>query len=220
MNEKIKCLENKAEKGDTEAMFFLGSIYKYDFENEKKAIEWFKKVGDGRSFFEIGGIHYDRTARERMGWLTNPQYKPIYDTKTELIKCYKWYDKAAQLGYERAMEYLSTSADSPSLREKWSIELAKKGKYFELFLLAGDYERGTRTIKPNPQKAFQLYKKAVDMGDLKGKIFLGEIYFYGKMTSPDVQKGLKLIKESADLGNDRAIIFLQELKDVVQKLNL
>ena len=85
MDEKIKCLEDKAKKGDTEAMFFLGAIYKYDFGNEEKAIEWFKKVGDSRSFFEIGGIHCDRVSREWNNRFINPQYTPIYNAKNELI---------------------------------------------------------------------------------------------------------------------------------------
>ena len=162
-NEKIKCLENKADKGDVEAMFFLGAIYKYDLHQAKKAIKWFKKAGDTRSFHEIGGIFYaiglDHCSRAYQS--RNPQDKSLYDEKSELIKCDKWLDKAAQLDHEWAV--LAAAIGSETLREKWSIELAKKGDCMRLFMLADDYEKRDSLI-PNSQKADQLYKQAADLG--------------------------------------------------------
>ncbi|RIA98229.1 kinase-like domain-containing protein [Glomus cerebriforme] len=62
----------------------------------------------------------------------------------------------------------------------------------------------------NKQKAFELYQKAADLGNVIGLYNLGYCYKHGIGTSVNVQKAFELCQKSADLGNSLGIILLAE----------
>ncbi len=86
-------------------------------------------------------------------------------------------------------------------------DLAKKGDADANKALAFMYLRGNNSLKPDSEisdhyykKAFELYSKAANEGDLKAKCMVAKFYRHGLYVKKDIDKALVLLEEAAVAG--------------------
>jgi hypothetical protein len=132
-NDTIETLLKMAERGEVEAQYQLGLLYKnidYISKNDKKAFEWYEKAalqGHEKSQIAIGIMYakgigtiknekkafewIEKTALKGMPigqWLLGNLYFSGLGTSKNYKKAFEWYEKAALQNYAEAQYHLGT----------------------------------------------------------------------------------------------------------------
>ena len=79
----------------------------------------------------------------------------------------------------------------------------------KLFNLAYDYEEGNGVPKDN-QKAFELFQKAANLGDINAMFETGAHYYFGKGTPQDTSQAFAWCKKAAEKGQIYAMDWIGE----------
>lgn len=197
----------KANKGSTEAAYFLGLFYLYglvDLEpNEEIAAKWFGKSADGG--------HKD--ARIALGLLFDSGYGNIKQNSQlaqEYFRLASREDEGntfAHWLYAKSLFENASSFDFPE--EKLDDQMQEAARLFELVSsdfpeavhsLAIMYEYGIvkcDTDKSNFIKAAELYQSASQQGYVESTYHLGLLYLYGRGLPQNYQKATELFQIAA-----------------------
>ncbi|RIA84526.1 hypothetical protein C1645_412851 [Glomus cerebriforme] len=159
--------------------------------------------------------------QEMYNWLLNNQNdsNSIYllgyfnyhgiETDDNKQKALELYQKATNLGNDLAQFKLAKMyMDGIGVSKNYdkTFELSKKlAKNYScgINLLGCCYVRGIGT-HIDLQKAFELYQRAADLGNLQGISNLGNCYKEGFGTDINIQKAFELYQKAANSGNDVA----------------
>lgn len=186
----------KADQGDAEAQFNLGSLY-LDGEgvpqNSKKAVLWYTKSaeqGYSNSQMMLGTMY---TSGESV-----PQ---------DHIQAMYWYKKSAEQGNAYAQFQLGATYDygigvlqDYEQAIYWYKKSAEQGSCRAQLNLALMYDDGKGIPKDYKQAAFW-YNKAAEQGDAKAQGNLGVLYSNGEGVTKDSKRALYWIEKSAEGGN-------------------
>jgi len=115
----------------------------------------------------------------------------------DLSEAFKWYDKAAALGYNEAQynvcrltaQGLVSPADYKGAL-KWCSTLAENGDAWGEYGLARVYEQGVG-IAPDLKKAAEWYKKSAEQGHPSAQLGLAGLYAEGKGVQQDLVEAYK-----------------------------
>ena len=150
----IEELRAKAEKGDAEAQFELGTNFWTTDEDE--AVKWFTKAAEQnykRAFFYLG-VHFGIEER------------PIYDAK----KSFEFYLRGAKLGdaecaFFTGQAYILGIGTTTNTEEglRWVRKSADQGSVFAPWTLADWYYEG-KVFPKNLTNAIYWFEKATERG--------------------------------------------------------
>ena len=185
-NEKsgFEYLLKSAEKGNSEAQYFVGQILlrigeygssiKDIPKNEKLGFEWLLKCaekGNSKAQYYAGQILLGTKHLGALGSST----KEIPKNAASAIE---WLRKSANSGDTLAMEALFK-----------------------------EYMDGENTIENN-KEAFKLAKSAAEKGDARAAMSVGAMYYLGAGVNHDLKEALRYWHRSAELGYQKAKVFL------------
>ena len=128
--------------------------------------------------------------------------------KTNLVKAFEWYKKAAKQGNPRAQNrlgdiyYFGIGTDIKKNRTKgieWYKKSAEQGYRPAQVILGVAYHYGNG-VKKNPTKAIKWYKKAAEQGYFLAKYFLGNVYYEGEGVKQNLSEAYKFYKEAYEQG--------------------
>ena len=138
-------------------------------------------------------------------------YKYGTGVKKDEKKAIKWYTKAAELGYARAICYLGECyyyGTGVKKEEKKAVELftkaAELGNARAMGYLGICYENGTGVAK-DEKKAVEWYTKGAELGDDQAMLYLGICYGCGTGVSIDDHEAFRWFLKSAKLNNSFAM---------------
>ena len=92
---------------------------------------------------------------------------------------------------------------------RYWYELAAKQNHKSAYNNLGIIYKNGYSVPVDYTKAFELFKKAADLGNEIGMANLGECYIYGRGVSVDIGKGFDLLQKSAKLGSAYAVTVLK-----------
>jgi uncharacterized protein len=152
-------LQTLAEQGDASAQFGLGLLYENQYEDYKKAEEWYLKAAN----------QGHANAQYNLGLLYKNQYKNYEEAK-------KWYQLAANQGHANAQYNLGTLYYSQykdyKKAEEWYLKAANQGDSSAQNNLGYLYHHQYK----NYEEAKKWYLKACDQGDSNAQNNLGMLY--------------------------------------------
>lgn len=192
--ERIRLLEQSANAGNSENQRILGTLYlngEVLEQDTTKAVLWLAKAG------EAG----DTVAQGMLGTCYfNGDYLNL-----DLDKAEYWFSKLAVLGSKRAQRLLSfgfyEGFGFPRNLEKsfyWLSYLPDDPD--AIYYLSKFYEQGY-VVDKNPVKAFELVKKAADMGCETALTTLGFYYARGIGTLMDDEKAYECFSKAYKNGD-------------------
>jgi TPR repeat protein len=103
-----------------------------------------------------------------------------------------------QINYKKAKLYFEKSIEFYEKRTKKDYYKRLPHSYFYLGVI---YQYGEGGVKQDYKKAFQLFKKAADLGYASAQFGLAELYRYGDGVKKDVQTAVFWYKEAIKQGN-------------------
>ena len=194
--EAKKIFEKCARKGVSDAMSYLGDIYRlgYGVETDlQEAFTWYLKGAEG------GNSH----AMNRAGLC----YQYGNGTQKNDEKAFAWYLKGAEVGNPDAMNnvaiYYKNGNGTQKNDEKafeWYSKSANAGNMYAMSNLAWCYRNGNG-VQKNDEKAFELYKKSAEAGFSDAMNSVAEDYYYGNGTQKNYEKAVEWYKKGAEAGN-------------------
>ncbi|PKY28792.1 kinase-like protein [Rhizophagus irregularis] len=107
------------------------------------------------------------------------------------------FNDSDEIGKKKVLSYLNEQ--SITLQEINNLLLNNQNNSHSIYLL-GKFNHLGIGISVDNKKAFKLYQKAADLGNLYGIYSLGDCYENGIGTNIDYQKAFKLYQKAADLG--------------------
>lgn len=199
----LEVAEERAKKGDSDAMFLLGYIYSEGIQIEidtVKSIYWLDKA-----------IELDNTEAMYYKAFESKSFNIGIEEMTDLCK------RGAKLGNANCMQALAMlygagldGNTDDSLYYHWLHEAAKAGNPVAMYNVALFYYGGNG-VKENHKTAMEWFKKGTEKLDEKCMLGLAEGYLYGDGIAMDREKGVEWAKKSAALGNQDAFVFIAEL---------
>src|ERR1051325_8148510 len=107
-----------------------------------------------------------------------------------------------RLGKERLNQEIFNYLNNHNITSKviYNWLLNNQNNSNAVFLLGAFNYLGIET-NVNKQKAFELYQRSANLGNVLGVSELGDCYYYGVGTSVDRQKAFELYQKAANLGN-------------------
>lgn len=132
------------------------------------------------------------------------------DAKRESVKTDASSSKISKVGnkiYEGSSS--GNEPDSVKIIVKVSPELGGEvavdyDSAQDLYDRAENYYRGQNGVKEDRAKAFELYKKASELGHAESQYSLGYMYAYGECTAKDEEKALFWYRKAAKQGHEKA----------------
>ncbi|MCM8541337.1 MAG: sel1 repeat family protein [Lentisphaeraceae bacterium] len=189
-------LKKAAEMGDTESMFYLGSLYTVDpkLMDEKQAFKWIQMAVDK------GWV----PAIRQLGVL----YRSGFGVKKDLSKAVSLLESASQKGDVSAYEVLADIYRSGEIDGKkdyqksreYLMKAALKGSQKALLITAEFYLYG-EGVEKDITKAIELLKQASENGLVEADLQLGDIYTLGKDVEPNFKEAYVYYKRAAEAGN-------------------
>ena len=211
---KLKDLQKKADEGNPEMQFILGSIYKEGKDlpqNIPEAIRLFTQAANKnvtRAQYALGEI-YDKG-------------DGVAQNYTEAIK---WYRLAAETGYKHSGDWFAIRAgcrlnvmyssgegvvQDNTEADKWIQIIYENGKG-EPLLIAGDFYFYLNQ-PPNANIGLKLYRIAADQGNIEAFNKLGDIYKDGLGgITKDYAEAVKWFSKAARLRNAHAQLKLGDI---------
>lgn len=210
-------LENMIEKGDINAMFYLGFNYllglgSIDYQQysiqEAKGIDWLKKAsekGQIDAMFLLGKWYQSKKEyKEAIKWLTINDFKEGFFSIEKSDD--RAFEKYRRLYHLAGIIYRDGETVQDFSKAKMYFEKASTGRGMctdamcDLGLL---YERG-QGVEQDYIQAESQYAMAVLLGNTKAKMLLGNLYLEGKGKDKDYKKAYEYLKEAAEEGDNEA----------------
>jgi TPR repeat protein len=207
----INYFQQSANKGNGNGENALGVCYKYGTGVEKnieRAIEFYTKAVE----------HANMKAQYNIGVL----YQNGEGVVKDEAKAFSLYGLSAAQDYKLAQYrigvfYLygkSVPKDVNKARE-WFDKAIVNNENANIFKWVADfYAMGWRDIPDDKKKAFELYSKAVALGDDDANIELAKMYDYSYEEIKNKKKAADIYQKYADKGNVECIMSLGRLYDV------
>ena len=205
-NYKQSFLEFKAraEKGDKDAMFFLGKMYslgKYVTKDNTAAVKWYREAaekGDAKAQYTMGVCYSEGTG--------------VAKSYEEAVK---WYRQAADQNNADAQCALGTCFEEgngvePSATEavKWYRLSAEQGNADAQCNLGYCYDEGIG-VEQSLSDAVRWYRLSAEQGNATAQNNLGYCYEHGSGVEQSEEEAIKWYKFSAKQGNEGAIANLK-----------
>lgn len=200
--DKNKSVEQLAEEGDAEAQYQLGLKYFYGRDVDcdyKTAVQWLGQAVAGgceKAYFPLGEIY-------KFGG-----YGVLEDQKKAAeyyLKAYDYCDDDEKPEIENALGFCYYCLKDEENALRWARRCAKHGDGDAISSFGAmlyDYERY--------DEAFDVLKRAADLGDDYALFLFGECYFYGRGVAENKQKAKELWQKAAETGLDDAEKALKE----------
>ncbi|MGA9658773.1 MAG: tetratricopeptide repeat protein [Asticcacaulis sp.] len=199
-------LNAKAEAGDAQAQFELGTAYAdgayAQKKNAEKAAEWMgraAKTGYAEAQFKLGEF-----------------YRNGYGLKADNEQALIWYEKAADQGQTKASPFVCRAyTQDMSLAPDWARAFsyckmaAETSDAHALYALGMAYEKGWGA-PIDPELALKNLRLAADKGNGAALYALGLIYQAGDGVPKDLTEAFHLFKKSAHTGYRPAILSLAQ----------
>jgi TPR repeat protein/tRNA A-37 threonylcarbamoyl transferase component Bud32 len=200
--EQLRALmEGAAALGSTPAMLYLGDHLLATA--APTAVKWYARAankGEPEAMFALGNLYFDGTGvpkqpAEASRWFARASDRGYVRAKIYLAECYEEGKGGVPRDFDKAFgllnEALALEPRNPVATEKLAI----------------DYERGRGTPVDTP-KAFELMKRAVELGDVNAMGNLGVYYMNGLGgTRKDPRAAVALFKEGAGKNNAACMFF-------------
>lgn len=199
----LELTQERADKGDSDAMFLLGYMYSEGIHTEKdsvKSIYWLDKA-----------IKLDNA---------EAMFYKAFECKNSNANVKEMADlckRGAKLGNANCMQTLALlygagldGNTDKSLYYHWMEEAAKAGNTEAMYSVALFYFIGDG-VKQNRATSAEWLKKGSEKFNKKCMLGLAECYLYGDGIAIDKKKGVDFAKKSAALGNQDAFVFVAEL---------
>ena len=211
--EEFEQLKQRAEAGETEAMFYLGVCYHTGqgaVQNDEQAVHWFQKAADlgiVEAMFNLGNCY-----RTGLGVVQNDE------------QAVHWYQKAADLGDASAMFNLGVCyrtgldiAQNHAQAIHWYQKAADLGIVEAMFNLGNCYRTGLGVVQ-NDEQAVHWYQKAADLGNTKAMFNLALHFYRGLGTKKNSKHAIVWFKKAADEGkHQKALLFLMNEENGLPK---
>lgn len=222
-------LEEEEQSHDATLQFLLGECYYYGKGTEKddtQAAKWFglsAKQKNIEASYAIGtmynkGIGVPKDEKEALKWLkfagtrghVAAQYAlgELYDYKGDSFeeKSFHWRKKAADQGYEPALDDLAFNYEEGIGTSK---NLGKAANCYKLLAEKGDVSSMLHLAEIYSQlgkgrQAFGWYKKAAEQNDEFAMFNIGDCCFEGFGVKQDYQEALSWFRKAAELGSNTA----------------
>ena len=194
--EAHQLLKKAANKGDTESMFYLGSLYTVDpkLKDPEQAYRWIKMAADKGSV----------QAYRQLGVL----YRSGFGVKRDPQKALELLELAARKGDMTSFEILADiyrngeidgKKDYTKCRE-YLMKAVIKGSYKALLMTAELYLNG-EGVEKDPEKAISLLKEASKEGIVEADLQLGDIFSFGTVIERDEKSAFTHYKKAAEAGD-------------------
>jgi uncharacterized protein len=226
--DRIKNLEEEAQRGDSRASLLLGNLY---FEGKevprdyKQALKWYgnaAEVNNPGGQFALAGMYYmghgvQRNYLEAAKWFgeaairghAKAQYhlglmylagRGLFEDRKEAVK---WFTEAARQGHREAIRMLE------KLGVSWESENAEQDidEFRKLLRPAeqGDREAQYRLADKHYQEAVKWYEKAAAQGHPKAQFCMGILHRDGTGGVPrSKEKALEWFLKAAEQGYSKA----------------
>ena len=219
---------SEKEDAQTSVFVMLGDSFSKQKEYEK-ALQMYKKGEniDDYAKYNIGYIHYrNNNIKKAEEYFYNSRYIPI--SRYMLGKIY--YDENK---YKRAAEFFSSAAEDGHAKSQnilgemyedgigvpknyttaveWYTEAALQGESTAQANLGNMYRMGMGGLIQNDKKAFDLYKKSADQGNLLGQYYLAFMYKNGYGVPQNYSKALEIYQVLTKEGVYNAYYSLGEM---------
>ena len=151
----------------------------------------------------------DKDAKFILGILAHEGSHPDIVAKNEK-KGLNWLKEAAEKGQLDAQEFMAfydiKHTSNPNLKKIMkNLENACAGNASaKAFSTLAELYLNSQKSDSNVQKAFELYKKAADIGDLIAKYWVGVLYHRGSGVEKDLDKAIVYLTAASELGNSQA----------------
>ena len=205
--EAVKWYKKSAEQGYAEAQYILAKCYLNGQgvkENKEKALKLLKKAAKQKH----------EHAKEDLEELQKAEKaKQLYhvakshDSANKLDIAFKYYEKAAKLGYAEAQNYLGRCyeegwgiAKNESEAFNWYQKAAEQGLAVAQYNLADCYLNGIG-VPENKEKAFNWYQKAAEQGSAEAQNMLGRCYKEEWGIAKNDDKAVCWYQRAAEQGN-------------------
>jgi TPR repeat protein len=185
LEQAVRWYRLAAAQGNPNAEYSMGICYLHGEgieQNLASAREWITlaiRHGDGARSVGAMGLTYE----------TGPE--------TDLNEAFKWYDKAAEMGYREAQFNVCRLAaqglvSDPDYRREidWCTTLAESGDSWGQYGLARIFEEGVGT-QPDLKKAAEWYKRSAEQGNPPAQFSLAAMYSKGKGVPQDLVEAYK-----------------------------
>ncbi|CAI3952325.1 unnamed protein product [Commensalibacter communis] len=221
--DQINMLTVKANKGNVEAQYQLGMIYKHQgaFANEYlvKAAE----QGDKTAQYEIGSFYI---ADEH-----NTADDSVCIDKKSVQDGLKWLNKSANQNYAPAQYQLSLALQEKEWAicyrsgtmmmdlgtydldksKEWLLKAVAQQNMPAKVALGQWYLKGMNGYPKDINKALSLFKEAMDKGDATGYLSMAQCYQEGLGVPKDIKKAISLYQQAGDKGNYEALNLLSQI---------
>lgn len=184
-------IEKAADRGETKAMWSMGSINRPDDTKEgmKKTVYWFRKgaeAGDPNSMLELanayrfGKLGFDKDETKAKFW-----YDQI--SKAEAEKNWGPLRRLALAGNVADMENLGEKYEKASTFDgskqafEWYTKAAQAGNQAAMMRLANVYEFGELKLTKDQGKAVEWYTKAAQGGNKTAMLRLVNAYQHSEL---------------------------------------
>lgn len=179
-------MAGEAEKGNSEAMLTLGSLYERGVgtpRNFVKAFEWYQKAANAgvpAGFYNVGVC-----------------YEVGMGNGGDMTKAFSNFEEAAKRGLNQALYKLASlyfTGLGTAKNETWGVELLTRAAAQSHAAAANDlgviYYEGTFGQQKDPAKAFEWFTKAADLGH--GEAMKNLAIFYRDGIGRPANKGQEL----------------------------
>jgi uncharacterized protein len=201
VHEKRIELKERAIKGNVEAMFQLGNMYRLN-KNDSLAESWFTraaKKGHRESMIKLANMAYHKDPR-------NVDYKLL-----------EWaYLKLRHLGlseYVTKLAMLYSKPDTPLFDKNKTLlffEEAKTAKNPKAFLEMGRLFLSNDPFKADHNRAMRLFKQAADYENIEAMHLLGHCYHYGLGIDKNLKAAWEWYDKAAQRGYSDSLFTIAE----------
>lgn len=210
--------EKVALKNDVNAQYLLGTIYENDYQDYKKAYEWYKKASDNGSadaqcsiallYFYGKGVKQDyKKAKDWLDLSASKEHAKsqyilgcmYYDgigVKRDKLLSIQWYEKSANQGYDKAQASAGFLYMADSDIQDYTKSEQWLSKAFEQNNLSACYWLGRLYLEyyydnHNSmfiKKAIKFYEKSANQGYIFAQSELGHLYWRGELVEQNYEK--------------------------------
>lgn len=188
----MKELTKKAQAGDPQAQYELGTLYYTGQEvetNLELGANWFLKSAQqglskaqlaiGRCYFYGRGMPRDK--EQGVGWYYEAALNDNVEAINALAECFYLGD-GVEKNHREAI--------------KWYSKAAANGERGAQFNIARILEKGDPSVR-NPQDALKLYEDSARAGDSHAAYLVGKYYEEGKAVTINMNKAIQYYKAAA-----------------------
>ena len=212
-NQAVAWFEKAIHKGNTEAMYALGSFYGNGLgltQSDAKANElWALAADKGHALARCSLGNSYRLGRGGLA--------------IDFNRCVKLWDQGATQGFAQAQTNLGqmyhlgsqdgppmTIPVNPQLSFRWFLAAAKQEHVIAMGKI-GDYYYFGSGVEQNDESALEWYKKAAIKGHPPAQFNVGHLYEKGRGCEIDLVQAMHWYQKSAAQGNQQAIDAVERL---------